>query len=142
MTIPEAAQLVIQAGALAKGGDVFLLDMGEPIKIVDLAFKMIQLSGLDIRDELHPEGDIEVQEIGLRPGEKLYEELLIDGDPEKTQHPRIFKSREAYLPWDKLETYLNLIQKNMDSDDRDALIATLQEIVDGYVPSSMFSAPN
>ena len=141
MTIPEAAQLVIQAGALATGGDVFLLDMGEPVKILDLALRMIELSGLDLKNEENPEGDIEVQEIGLRPGEKLYEELLIDGDPEKTIHPRIFKSHEDYLFWDKLQTYLNLIQTSIKSDDQMTLLAALQELVDGYVPASQISDP-
>jgi FlaA1/EpsC-like NDP-sugar epimerase len=135
MTIPEAAQLVIQAGALAKGGDVFLLDMGEPIKIIDLACKMIELSGLDVKSELNPEGDIEIQEIGLRPGEKLYEELLIDGDPEKTLHPRIFKSHEDYLHWDKLQAYLDLIQTSIKNDDQITLLAALKELVDGYEPA-------
>jgi FlaA1/EpsC-like NDP-sugar epimerase len=139
MTIPEAAQLVIQAGALAKGGDVFLLDMGEPIKIVDLAYKMIELSGLDVKSESNPEGDIEIQEIGLRPGEKLYEELLIDGDPEKTLHPRIFKSHEEYLRWDELQVYLDLIQTSIKNDDQIALLATLKELVDGYISSSDLS---
>ena len=135
MTIPEAAQLVIQAGALAKGGDVFLLDMGEPIKIVDLAYKMIELSGLDVKSELNPEGDIEIQEIGLRPGEKLYEELLIDGDPEKTLHPRIFKSHEEYLRWDELQVYLDLIKTSIKNDDQIALLEALKELVDGYEPA-------
>jgi FlaA1/EpsC-like NDP-sugar epimerase len=135
MTIPEAAQLVIQAGALAKGGDVFLLDMGEPIKIIDLAYKMIELSGLDVKSELNPEGDIEIQEIGLRPGEKLYEELLIYGDPEKTLHPRIFKSHEDYLHWDKLQAYLDLIQTSIKNDDQITLLAALKELVDGYEPA-------
>lgn len=142
MTIPEAAQLVIQAGALAKGGDVFLLDMGEPVKILDLARKMIELSGLEVKDDLNPEGDIEIQEIGLRPGEKLYEELLISGDPEKTLHPRIFKSHEEYLCWDKLQNYINVIQSTIVKDDRASLLLALQELVDGYIPSVEMTNPS
>ena len=92
MTIPEAAQLVLQAGAMAVGGDVFVLDMGQPVKIMDLAQRMVQLSGLTVRDDLHPDGDIEIVVTGLRPGEKLYEELLIGENPEPTAHARIMKA--------------------------------------------------
>lgn len=132
MTIPEAAQLVIQAGAMATGGDVFLLDMGEPVKIVDLARRMVELSGLDVRDEQNPEGDIEIKEIGLRPGEKLYEELLIDGNPEKTFHPRIFKSHEEFLPWPELEKKVQQISQAIKKNDDQALLALLKELVLGY----------
>ena len=89
MTIPEAAQLVIQAGAMAKGGDVFVLDMGKSVKIADLAKRMIELSGLSLRDESNPEGDIEIVVTGLRPGEKLYEELMLGDNPQPTKHPKI-----------------------------------------------------
>jgi FlaA1/EpsC-like NDP-sugar epimerase len=106
MTIPEAAQLVIQAGAMAKGGDVFLLDMGQPVKIIDLARRMIELSGLTVRDELNPDGDIEIQITGLRHGEKLYEELLIGEDSETTPHPRIMKAHEDFMPWPALQEKL------------------------------------
>lgn len=106
MTIPEAAQLVIQAGAMGKGGDVFLLDMGEPIKIIELAKQMIRLSGLSIRDEYNPNGDIEIVISGLRPGEKLYEELLIGQNATATNHPRIMTGKEAMLLWDSLEKIL------------------------------------
>ena len=93
MIIPEAAQLVIQAGAMAKGGDVFILDMGQPIKILDLARRMIELSGLTVKDAQNPDGDIEIEISGLRPGEKLYEELLIGENPQHTSHPRILRAR-------------------------------------------------
>jgi FlaA1/EpsC-like NDP-sugar epimerase len=135
MTIPEAAQLVIQAGALAVGGDVFLLDMGQPVRILDLALQMIHLSGLDLKNAENPEGDIEIQEIGLRPGEKLYEELLIDGSPEKTLHPRIFKSYEEYLSWDKLEKKISIIQASIENDDQHTLLAALQELAIGFTPN-------
>ncbi|MFM7801259.1 MAG: UDP-N-acetylglucosamine 4,6-dehydratase family protein, partial [Limnohabitans sp.] len=96
MTIPEAAQLVIQAGAMAKGGDVFVLDMGEPVRIMDLARRMIELSGLRVKDEKYPDGDIEIEISGLRPGEKLYEELLIGDNPKPTSHSRIMKAHEEF----------------------------------------------
>ena len=135
MTIPEAAQLVIQAGALAKGGDVFLLDMGEPVRIVDLARRMVELSGLDVKDAQNSDGDIEIQEIGLRPGEKLFEELLIDGNPEKTFHPRIFKSHEDFLVWETLRERLDLIEQGIQSNNQDLLIQLLRELVSGYSPT-------
>ena len=137
MTIPEAAQLVIQAGALATGGDVFLLDMGEPVKIVDLARRMIELSGLDVKDAQNLEGDIEIEEIGLRPGEKLYEELLITGSPDVTIHPRIFKSHEEYLAWEVLEHKLSLIQQAIESNDQEVLVRLLQGLVTGYSPEAL-----
>ena len=137
MTIPEAAQLVIQAGALATGGDVFLLDMGEPVKIVDLARRMIELSGLDVKDAQNLEGDIEIEEIGLRPGEKLYEELLIDGNPEKTIHPRVFKSHEDFLSWSELELKVQQISQAIEKNDDQALIALLKELVSGYQPEQL-----
>ena len=132
MTIPEAAQLVIQAGAMATGGDVFLLDMGEPVRIVDLARRMIELSGLDVKDDLNPNGDIGIQEIGLRPGEKLYEELLIEGSPEATAHPRIFKSHEDYLTWEVIEKKLTAMERSMQSNDKNAITGMLKELVAGY----------
>lgn len=106
MTIPEAAQLVLQAGAMADGGEVFLLEMGEPVRILDLAHNMITLSGLNVRDINHPEGDIAIEVVGLRPGEKLYEELLIEADAKTTSHPRIMKANEAFLTWESLEPKL------------------------------------
>ncbi len=96
MTIPEAAQLVLQAGAMGQGGEVFVLDMGQPVRIIELARRMVELSGHAVRDEANPEGDIEIRITGLRPGEKLYEELLIGDDPSPTAHPRIMKAREGY----------------------------------------------
>jgi FlaA1/EpsC-like NDP-sugar epimerase len=137
MMIPEAAQLVIQAGALATGGEVFLLDMGQSIKIVDLAKRMIELSGLDVKDAQNPEGDIEIQEIGLRPGEKLYEELLIAGDPAPTSHPRIFKSNEEFLCWKKLEEKLSVIKHSIESDDHNKLMELLQDLVKEYRPATL-----
>ena len=136
MTIPEAAQLVIQAGALATGGDVFLLDMGDPVKIYDFARRMIELSGLDIKDELNTNGDIEIQEIGLRPGEKLYEELLIDGDPEKTLHPRIFKSHEDFLVWAQLRFEIESLRESIKANDDLGVLTILRKLVSGYSTAS------
>jgi FlaA1/EpsC-like NDP-sugar epimerase len=134
MTIPEAAQLVIQAGAMAKGGDVFLLDMGAPVKIVDLARRMIELSGLTVRDRLHPEGDIEISITALRPGEKLYEELLIAGNPQPTEHPRIFKAHEYYFTKQELMVKLSELQHIMETGDDAAIKVCLQHLVKGFVP--------
>ncbi|MDR0735236.1 MAG: polysaccharide biosynthesis protein [Zoogloeaceae bacterium] len=121
MTIPEAAQLVIQAGAMASegpGGDVYVLDMGEPVKILHLAERMVALSGLTVRDAARPDGDIRIDITGLRPGEKLYEELLIGDNPEATTHPRIMKAREGFLPWPELEAHLARLQAALDANDR------------------------
>ena len=136
MTIPEAAQLVIQASAMAKGGDVFVLDMGEPIKIMDLARRMVELSGLTVRDELHPEGDIEITVTGLRPGEKLYEELLIGDDPQPTQHARIQRAHDPFIPWKELEADLNTLRIVLNHNDVDIILALLTKLVAGYQPSS------
>lgn len=135
MTIPEAAQLVIQAGAMAHGGDVFVLDMGESVRIVDLAYRMIELSGLTVKDTAHPDGDIEIVVTGLRPGEKLYEELLIGDNPEPTQHPRILKAHEESVPWNELEYKLNALANALDLSDIDAVRTMLIELVAGYQPS-------
>jgi FlaA1/EpsC-like NDP-sugar epimerase len=132
MTIPEAAQLVIQSGALATGGDVFLLDMGEPVKIVDLARRMIELAGLEVKDLENTNGDIEIREIGLRPGEKLFEELLISGSPKTTAHPRIYQSHEEFHAWDLLEKKLIELELLIKSDDEESIIKLLQELVSGY----------
>ncbi|AUW40899.1 Polysaccharide biosynthesis protein CapD [Rhizobium leguminosarum] len=132
MTISEASQLVIQAGAMAEGGDVFLLDMGEPVRIADLARKMVELSGLAVRDENNPEGDIELSVTGLRPGEKLYEELLIGDNPETTEHPRIMKAREDFLFWSELSKKLNSLNAVLDRSDMVAARAMLAELVSGY----------
>lgn len=135
MTIPEAAQLVIQAGAMGQGGDVFILDMGQPVKIIDLARRMVELSGLTVRDELRPDGDIELSVTGLRPGEKLYEELLIGDNPRTTHHPRIMKAHEKFLSWPKLEPKLNALSMAMSVNDVPIIRALLQEMVNGYQPS-------
>lgn len=133
MLIPEAAQLVIQAGAMAKGGEVFLLDMGEPVKIIDLAYSVIALSGLTVRDEANPDGDIEIREVGLRPGEKLYEELLIEDAAEASDHPLIMKASEAFIRWRELESALLRLQTLINRNDEDGLIAELQMLVPEFV---------
>jgi len=135
MTIPEAAQLVIQAGAMGQGGDVFVLDMGQPVKIINLARRMVELSGMTVRDELHPDGDIELTVTGLRPGEKLYEELLIGDNPKPTQHPRIMKAHEQFLSWADLEQKLNALSIAMSVNDVPVIRGMLQELVSGYQPS-------
>ncbi|MFI3190699.1 capsular biosynthesis protein [Crenothrix sp. D3] len=134
MTIPEASQLVIQAGAMGQGGDVFVLDMGEPIRIVDLAKRMIHLSGLQIKDEAHPDGDIEIQFTGLRAGEKLYEELLIGDNVSKTTHPRIMRAEESMIVWTELEKILNALTHATREDDFEQLRVILQQAVSGFVP--------
>ncbi|QMV61366.1 nucleoside-diphosphate sugar epimerase/dehydratase [Pseudomonas berkeleyensis] len=134
MTIPEAAQLVIQAGSLGLGGDVFVLDMGEPVKIADLAEKMIRLSGLSVRDECNPHGDIAIEFTGLRPGEKLYEELLIGEDVKPTEHPMIMRAEEDMLPWEGLKTRLQGLLDAVDEDDYARVRLLLREVVHGYVP--------
>ncbi|WP_343741454.1 nucleoside-diphosphate sugar epimerase/dehydratase [Herbaspirillum huttiense] len=135
MTIPEAAQLVIQAGAMTENGDVFVLDMGQPVKIIDLAYRMVQLSGLIVRDEENPDGDIEIQITGLRPGEKLYEELLIGQDAKQTVHPRIMRAHEDFLPWSELTQRLDLLQRAVDQNDVSVMTELLTELVSGYVPN-------
>jgi FlaA1/EpsC-like NDP-sugar epimerase len=132
MTIPEAAQLVLQAGAMAQGGDVFVLDMGEPIKIVDLARRMIQLSGYSVRDDANPTGDIEIAITGLRPGEKLYEELLIGDNPTPTTHPRIMKAQEPFIAWQKLSPQLVLLEKAAVDNDLHTIKSILRQHVQGY----------
>ena len=132
MTIPEAAQLVLQAGAMGQGGDVFVLDMGQPIKIIDLARRMLHLSGLSERTPAHPQGDIEISITGLRPGEKLYEELLIGDNPEPTEHPRIMKAREPFLPWVDLQKELKLLQSAADQGDAQGIKAVFLHHVQGY----------
>lgn len=135
MTIPEAAQLVIQAGAMAQGGDVFVLDMGESVKIADLARRMVELSGLTVKDDQNPEGEIAIEVTGLRPGEKLYEELLIGDNPERTSHERIMKAHEDYLPWPVLEARLNELKQSMQQNDHLAMRQTMQDLVSGYLPN-------
>lgn len=135
MTIPEASQLVIQAGALGTGGDVFLLDMGEPVRIQDLARQMISLSGLKVRDDQNPNGDIEIQYTGLRPGEKLYEELLIDEEnTEITSHKRILRSVEKHYPLAEiLEVFKRMHELSATQSDIEWALAQLEYYVDGYV---------
>lgn len=135
MTIPEAAQLVIQAGAMAKGGDVFVLDMGQSVKILDLARRMVELSGLTVRDGEHPDGDIEIEITGLRPGEKLYEELLIGDNPKPTNHSRIMKAHEEFLPWAELEPKLQALDMALNVNDIGVIRQMLQQLVAGYVPN-------
>jgi FlaA1/EpsC-like NDP-sugar epimerase len=135
MTIPEAAQLVLQAGAMAVGGDVFVLDMGEPVKIIDLARRMVELSGLRVRDAEHPDGDIEITVNGLRPGEKLFEELLIGDNPEPTAHTRIMKAHEDCLVWDALEPHLQALQQAALANDVDGIRAVFSSCVHGYAPA-------
>ena len=135
MTIPEASQLVIQAGAMAKGGDVFVLDMGQPVKIIDLARRMIELSGLTVKDEQNPDGDIEIKITGLRPGEKLYEELLIGDNPKPTSHSRIMKAHEELIPWVDLEGKLNALEMALHVNDVGVIRLMMEKLVTGFAPS-------
>jgi len=135
MTIPEAAQLVLQAGSMGLGGDVFVLDMGEPVKIVDLARKMIQLSGLSVRDEEDVDGDIAIQFVGLRPGEKLYEELLIGNNVSKTPHPRILRAEESFIPWGLLKEEIAQLLHSCKEQDSARVRELLQKCVIEYTPT-------
>lgn len=134
MTIPEAAQLVIQAGSMGQGGDVFVLDMGEPVRIVELAEKMIHLSGLSIRADKNLHGDIEIEFTGLRPGEKLYEELLIGGNVVATQHPMIMSANEDMLSWEELKHRFSSLLEAVDNDDYTRVRQLLRDTVSGYAP--------
>jgi FlaA1/EpsC-like NDP-sugar epimerase len=134
MTIPEAAQLVIQAGSMGLGGDVFVLDMGEPVKIVELAEKMIHLSGLSVRSDKNPHGDIAIEFSGLRPGEKLYEELLIGDNVVATQHPMIMSANEDHLPWETLKVKLTELLTAVEQDDYSRVRQLLRDTVSGYTP--------
>jgi len=134
MTIPEAVELVIQAGAMAHGGEVFVLDMGKPVKIFDLATKMIHLSGLSVKNNTNPEGDIEICITGLRPGEKLFEELLIGNNVTKTGHPMIMKAKEDRLSWQELEAALVQMQIALDDFNQSALRELLKKVVPGFKP--------
>ncbi|MCO7519613.1 MULTISPECIES: nucleoside-diphosphate sugar epimerase/dehydratase [unclassified Pseudomonas] len=135
MTIPEAAQLVIQAGSMGQGGDVFVLDMGEPVKIVELAEKMIHLSGLSVRSERNPHGDIAIEFSGLRPGEKLYEELLIGDNVLGTRHPMIMSANEDCLPWEVLKRRLEALLAAIATDEYPAVRQLLRDTVSGYTPT-------
>ena len=136
MTIPEAAQLVIQASSMAGGGDVFVLDMGQPIRIYDLATKMIHLSGLVLKDDKHPHGDIEISIVGLRPGEKLYEELLIGNNPQVTEHPKIMKANETFLSWGQLKLELEHLDATLKTGDIASIQTALRRLVPEYRPDS------
>jgi FlaA1/EpsC-like NDP-sugar epimerase len=133
MSIPEAAQLVIQAGAMASGGEVFVLDMGTPVKIDDLARTMVRLSGLEVRDENNPDGDIAIEYIGLRRGEKLYEELLIGENTTGTSHPRIFKNSEPVLAYAELVAALERLDDAIQRHDEAELQEMLRATVEGYI---------
>lgn len=136
MTIPEAASLVIQAGSMAEGGDLFVLDMGEPVKIVDLARRMIQLMGYEVRSPENPEGDIAIEFTGLRPGEKLYEELLIGEDVIGTEHPKIMRAHEEFLDEEELEQVLQAMETAMQNEDCEAALRVLKQAVSGFTPST------
>ncbi len=131
MSIPEAAQLVLQASSMAQGGDIFLLDMGQPVKILDLAHRMIHLKGYSIKDEDNPDGEIEIQFTGLKPGEKLHEELLVSGDVEGTDHRKIMRAHEGYLPWVELRGALNTLEQACDTFDYEAVKAFIEGLVEG-----------
>ena len=134
MTIPEASQLVIQAGAMGKGGDVFVLDMGDPVNIYHLAERMIRLSGFEVQDKQHPHGDIAIDVTGLRPGEKLYEELLIDDNVMGTKHKRIMRAEETIVPWAVLEKYLKSLKIAIEKNDIKQIRSFLLNVVKGYHP--------
>jgi len=163
MTIPEAAQLVMQTGAMAggsymaggaskdigagisadriggggrvsSGAEVYVLDMGEPVKIIDLARRMVELSGFRVKDENTPEGDIAIEVMGLRPGEKLYEELLIGNNPQTTQHPRIMKANEKFLPWSELQPMITTLRIAAVNGDVMMIRSMLQQLVPEYQP--------
>ena len=139
MMISEAIELVIQSGTMSKGGDVFVLDMGEPVKINDLAEKMIRLSGLKVRNKLNPSGDIEIKYIGLRPGEKLYEELLIGDNVSKTDNPRIMRAKENMTPWDELELILKDLSSAVDDYDQERIRNLLIKLVPEFKPQKKIS---
>jgi len=139
MTVTEAVELLIQAGAMGTGGDVFVLDMGKPVKIQELAEKMIRLSGLKVKDESHPDGDIEIKYTGLRAGEKLYEELLIGGKVSDTENPLIMRAKEERLSWDELEFLLNRLKEANDSFDYKNIRKLLIKMVPGFDPQNEIS---
>ena len=136
MTLSEAAQLVIQATSLSKGGDVFILDMGAPVKIRDLAEQMIRLSGLKVKTKNEKSGDIEIVNIGLRPGEKLYEELLIEGDPMKTPHPLIFRANEVKVNYEELSQGINQLKKAINDLDKSSAMEILSRFVPDWTKGS------
>jgi FlaA1/EpsC-like NDP-sugar epimerase len=135
MTIPEAAELVIQAGAMASGGEVFVLDMGQSVRIFDLAVTMIHLSGLTLRDDTNPDGDIEIREVGLRAGEKLYEELLIGNNPQRTSHERIVQAHESFVGWEELSKALDQMAIQLRSGHSDNALKIMRQLVPEYSAS-------
>ena len=136
MTVTEAAQLVIQAGAMGKNSEVFLLDMGESVKIKDLVYKMINLSGLSVKDKSNPTGDIEIKITGLRPGEKLYEELLIGDNPETTNHPKIKKTSDPFIPFNQLEEDLSILKVFLDDNKVNEVKDLLEKLIKLYNSNS------
>jgi len=135
MSIPEAAQLVIQSGAMAKGGDVFVLDMGQPVKILDLAKRMVELSGLVLKNEENLDGDIAIEIVGLRPGEKLYEELLLGNSPQNSAHPKIMRARDDFIEWQNLQPKLTSLDLALNGNDVKVIRLILQQLVPDYTPS-------
>jgi len=135
MTIPEAVELVIQAGAMGEGGDVFVLDMGEPVKIYDLAVKLIQLSGLQLLDDNNPDGDIQIVFTGLRPGEKLYEELLVGDNVVDTENDLIFRAQEKMLNWDILSPLLQELELSLSSNDLKQVTSLILKLVPEFNPA-------
>ena len=142
MTIPEAAELVLQSSAMSSGGDLFVLDMGKPMKILDLAKTMIQLTGASIRDEQNPDGDIEITFTGLRPGEKMHEELFVDGDAAATAHPRIHRAQETPIPTDTVQEWMETLQHAIATRDRDSIQRLLDDVslLHKKMPSSAANA--
>jgi FlaA1/EpsC-like NDP-sugar epimerase len=124
---------------MALGGEVFVLDMGDPIKIYDLALRMVRLSGLSLKSSINPKGDIEIIKVGLRPGEKLYEELLIGDNPRPTQHPRIMQAKENFLPWSALQSELTVLQEKINANEKNLVIKQMQHLVTGYTPDARVS---
>jgi FlaA1/EpsC-like NDP-sugar epimerase len=137
MTIPEAAQLVIQAGAMSRGGDVFVLEMGKPVKIADLAARLIRLMGLTVKDKRHPAGDIGVEFTGLRPGEKLHEELLLGTSVEGTDHPKIMRATEKCFTWEQVRFVLDSLDEALERSDLIQVASLLSRVVDGYDPKGL-----
>ena len=133
MTIPEAVELVIQAGAMGNGGDVFVLDMGEPVRIYDLAFKMVILSGLEVKNKDNPNGDIEIKYIGLRPGEKLYEELLVGDDTNNTEHSLIMRAMEESIKWSLLKPMLEDLEQASIEELEDNIRSSVIKIVPSFI---------
>jgi FlaA1/EpsC-like NDP-sugar epimerase len=134
MTISEAVELVIQAGAMGKGGDVFVLDMNKPVRIDDLARKMIRLSGLEVKDDFHPDGDIEIKYTGLRPGEKLYEELLVGNNTSVTDNRLIMRAEEDMLSWDDLKPLLVSLKKETQDCKQEKIRKLLIQLVPSFKP--------